>query len=104
MSQLFNKDCIEVLKDLPDNSVDMVLNDPPYGTTAIEWDKLLSFEDVWKELKRVVKPDCNIIFFGSQPFTSMLIMSNLDWFKYELVWNKNKCGSPGLIVTGKQRK
>lgn len=96
MNQLFNKDCIEALKELPDNCVDMVLNDPPYGTTAIKWDKLLSFEDVWAELKRVVKPDKNIIFFGSQPFTSMLIMSNLDWFKYELVWNKNKCGSPGL--------
>ena len=93
---LYHGDCLNVLHELPDNSVDLVLNDPPYGTTSIKWDKLLDFNEVWSELERVMKPKSNAIFFGSQPFSSMLITSKLDWFRYELVWNKNKCGSPGL--------
>ena len=93
---LYHGDCLDVLHELPDNSVDLVLNDPPYGTTSIKWDKLLDFNEVWSELERVMKPKSNAIFFGSQPFSSMLITSKLDWFRYELVWNKNKCGSPGL--------
>jgi site-specific DNA-methyltransferase (adenine-specific) len=94
--KLYNDDCFNVLKNIDDNSVDLVLTDPPYGTTAIEWDNILDYEKVWVELDRIVKPKSNIIFFGSQPFTSKLITSKLDWFRYELIWNKNKCGSPGL--------
>lgn len=94
--ELYNDDCLTILRDLPDASVDLVLTDPPYGTTAIKWDKVLDFDLVWQELRRVMKPDTHAVFFGSQPFTSMLVSSNLEWFKYELVWNKNKCGSPGL--------
>jgi site-specific DNA-methyltransferase (adenine-specific) len=94
--QLFNESCFDAFKKLPDQSVDMVCVDPPYGTTTIDWDKTLDFELMWKELERIVKPNGNIIMFGSQPFTSLLIVSKLDWFRYELVWNKNKCGSPGL--------
>ena len=93
---LYNQDCLEVLKELPDNSIDLVLTDPPYGTTTIEWDKVLDFEAMWSELKRIMKPKSNAIFFGSQPFSSLVITSNVKWFKYDLVWNKNKCGSPGL--------
>lgn len=96
MIKLYNDDCFNVLKNIDDNSVDLVLTDPPYGTTAIEWDNILDYEKVWVELDRIVKPKSNIIFFGSQPFTSKLITSKLDWFRYELIWNKNKCGSPGL--------
>ena len=93
---IYNDDCFNVLKTLPDNSVDLVLTDPPYGTTAIKWDNVLDFDRMWVELERVTKPKSNIILFASQPFTSLLITSKLSWFRYELIWNKNKCGSPGL--------
>ena len=82
MIKLYNDDCFNVLKNIDDNSVDLVLTDPPYGTTAIEWDNILDYEKVWVELDRIVKPKSNIIFFGSQPFTSKLITSKLDWFRY----------------------
>ena len=101
--KLYNDECIKILKKLPDNSIDLVLNDPPYGTTSIKWDKILDFKIVWQELERIMKPSTNAIFFGSQPFSSLLITSKLDWFKYELVWNKNKCGSPGLAKKRPQK-
>ena len=100
---LYNDDCFNVLKTLSDESVDLVLTDPPYGTTAIQWDKVLDFNKMWDELERVVKPKSNIILFASQPFTSLLITSKLDWFRYELIWNKNKCGSPGLAKKRPQK-
>ena len=100
---LYNDDCFNVLKTLPDESVDLVLTDPPYGTTAIQWDKVLDFNKMWDELDRVVKPKSNIILFASQPFTSLLVTTKLDWFRYELVWNKNKCGSPGLAKKRPQK-
>ena len=103
MINLYNDDCFNVLKTLPDESVDLVLTDPPYGTTAIQWDKVLDFNRMWDELKRVIKPKSNIILFASQPFTSLLITSKLDWFRYELIWNKNKCGSPGLAKKRPQK-
>jgi site-specific DNA-methyltransferase (adenine-specific) len=94
--QLLNKSCLDAFKELSDQSVDMVCVDPPYGTTSIEWDKVIDFPAMWLELKRIVKPKGNIIIFGSQPFTSLVIASKIDWFRHELIWNKNKCGSPGL--------
>lgn len=93
---LFNEPCFEAFKKIPDQSVDMVCVDPPYGTTSIEWDKVLDHKVMWAELERIVKPKGNIIIFGSQPFTSLVIASKIDWFRHELIWNKNKCGSPGL--------
>src|SRR5580704_1434906 len=93
--QLHNDDCFRVFP-VPDHSIDMVCADLPYGTTTIEWDKVLDFQRMWIELQRIIKPQKNIIMFGSQPFSSLLITSKLDWFRYELIWNKNKCGSPGL--------
>ena len=96
MITLFNNDCFEAFEQIEDQSVQMVCNDPPYGTTSIEWDKTLDFERLWNELERICVPTANIIFFGSQPFTSLLITSKVDWFRHELIWNKNKCGSPGL--------
>tara|TARA_B100000131_G_scaffold317335_1_gene359160 strand:+ start:787 stop:1620 length:834 start_codon:yes stop_codon:yes gene_type:complete len=100
---LYNDDCFNILKDIPDESVDLVLTDPPYGTTAIKWDNILDFNRMWIELERIIKPKSNIIFFASQPFTSLLITSKIDWFRYELVWNKNKCGSPGLAKKRPQK-
>ena len=103
MINLYNDDCFNVLKTLPDESVDLVLTDPPYGTTAIKWDNVLDFNKMWVELERITKPKSNIILFASQPFTSLLITSKLDWFRYELIWNKNKCGSPGLAKKRPQK-
>ena len=94
--KLYNESCFDTFSKLEDHSVDMVCVDPPYGTTTIEWDQVLDFKKVWCELSRIVKPKANIIVFGSQPFSTMVIYSNMKYFKYELIWNKNKCGSPGL--------
>lgn len=93
---LHNADCFDVFDGLRANSVDLVCVDPPYGTTTITWDKVFDFELMWRHLGRVCKPQANILIFGSQPFSSLVITSKLDWFRYELIWNKNKCGSPGL--------
>ena len=89
-------DCLTLFDALANESIDMVCTDPPYGTTTIDWDTPLEFAVVWKHLERICKPTANLIFFGTQPFASKLILSNPDWFRYELIWNKNKCGSPGL--------
>lgn len=93
---LYNDNCFDAFKLIPDQSVDMVCVDPPYGTTTINWDKTLDFTQMWIELERICKPKANIIVFGSQPFTSLVVASKIDWFRHELIWNKNKCGSPGL--------
>ena len=77
------------MKDIPDDSIDAVICDPPYGTTACKWDTVIPFEPMWEQLKRVTKDNGAIILFGSQPFTSSLIMSNPNMFKYEVVWFKN---------------
>ena len=83
-------DCLEEMKNIPDGSIDMVLTDPPYGTTACKWDSVIPFEPMWEQLKRVTKKNGAIVLFGSQPFTSALVMSNVKMFKYEWVWEKNK--------------
>ena len=83
-------DCLEKMKDIPDQSIDMVLTDPPYGTTACKWDTVIPFEPMWAELKRVIKPKGAILLFGSEPFSSLLRVSNLEQFKYDWIWNKKK--------------
>lgn len=93
---LINDDCLNAMKYIPDGSVSMILTDTPFGTTSCKWDSIIPFEPMWDELKRITKPNSAIVLFGSQPFTSLLISSNLKMFRYELIWNKNKCGSPGL--------
>jgi len=95
-NQLYAGDCMDVMKDITDSSVNLILCDPPYGTTLNEWDKVLPFDLLWQEYRRLLAPGGCVVLFGSQPFSSALIMSNPKWFKYELVWDKNKCGSPGL--------
>ncbi len=91
---LIHGDCLEKMKDIPDNSVDMCLTDPPYGTTACKWDSVIPFEPMWKELKRIVKDNGAICLFGSEPFSSALRMSNIKRFKYDWKWLKGKetCG------------
>ncbi len=82
-------DCLEVMKDIPDGSVDMILADLPYGTTACKWDTIIPFEPLWEQYKRVIKPNGAIVLTASQPFTSALVMSCPDLFKYEWIWQKN---------------
>jgi site-specific DNA-methyltransferase (adenine-specific) len=88
--QLIHGDCLEKMRDIPDQSVDMVLTDPPYGTTACKWDSVIPFEPMWEQLKRIIKPKGAIVITSSQPFTSALIMSNVLMFKYCWVWDKNR--------------
>lgn len=85
---LMQGNCLELMKEIPDGSVDLVLTDPPYGTTACKWDSVIPFEPMWTQLKRVTVRNGAIVLFSSQPFTSALTMSNVDMFKYEWVWDK----------------
>ena len=87
--KLMQGDCLERMKEIPDGSVDMVLTDPPYGTTACKWDTVIDLEAMWKELKRITKPNGAIVMTSSQPFTSALVMSNPKAFKYSWVWEKD---------------
>lgn len=81
-------DCLEVMKSIPSGSVDLILTDPPYGTTACKWDSVIPLDDMWLELKRIIKPAGAILLFGSEPFSSYLRISNMGMFKYDWVWNK----------------
>ena len=86
--QLIHGDCLEKMKDIPDKSIDMILCDLPYGTTACKWDTVIPFEPLWEQYNRVIKENGAIVLFGSQPFTSALVMSNPKMFRYEWVWKK----------------
>jgi DNA modification methylase len=91
---LMKGDCLERMKEIPDKSVDLVLTDPPYGTTACKWDSVIPFAPMWAELKRIVKNERSaIVLFGSEPFSSALRMSNIKEYRYDWVWEKNQGGS-----------
>jgi len=89
-TNLINADCLDAMRDIPDGSVDMVLTDPPYGTTACKWDSVIPFEPMWEQLKRITKPNGAIVLTASQPFTSALVMSNVKMFRYDLKWIKTQ--------------
>lgn len=89
INKIYNQDCLEGMKNIDDKSIDMILCDLPYGTTACKWDTIIPFSELWKQYIRVIKDKCPIVLFGSQPFTSSLIMSNPKWFKYEWIWDKH---------------
>ncbi len=90
MIQLMQGDCLERMKEIPDGSVDMILCDLPYGTTACKWDTVIPFEPLWAQYKRMIKPNGAIVLFGSQPFTSAVGASNLGMLKYGLYWRKTR--------------
>ena len=90
MIDLIHGDCLEEMAKIPSGSVDMVLTDPPYGTTACKWDSIIPLEPMWEQLKRVIKPNGAIVMTASQPFTSKIISSNYDMFKYCWTWEKSK--------------
>lgn len=83
-------DCLELMKDIPDKSIDMILCDLPYGTTACKWDTIIPFESLWEQYNRIIKDNGAIVLFGSEPFTSKLIISNIKNFKYNWIWQKDK--------------
>jgi site-specific DNA-methyltransferase (adenine-specific) len=89
-STLVNADCFDVFPFIEDKSIDAIICDLPYGTTQNKWDSILPLNELWKEYKRILKDGGCIVLFGNQPFTSDLIYSNRDWFKYEIIWDKGR--------------
>ena len=89
-------DCLDVMQGIPDGSVDMVMTDPPFGTTACKWDSVIPLEPMWAQLKRITKPNGAIVLMASQPFTSALVMSNVAMFRYEWIWEKTRGSNPYL--------
>src|SRR5690606_25161785 len=88
--EFWQGDCLELMADIPDGSVDMILCDLPYGTTACKWDNVIPFEPLWEHYWRVAKPNAAIVLTASQPFTTALIGSQIKMFKYEWIWKKDK--------------
>ena len=88
--ELWQGDCLELMKDIPDKSVDMILCDLPYGTTACKWDSVIPFEPLWEQYKRIIKDNGAIVLFGSEPFSTELRHSNLKMFKYDWIWEKEQ--------------
>ena len=95
-ADLMQGDCLEWMKDIPDGSVDAIITDPPYGTTACKWDTVIDLPLMWEQLRRIIKPNGAIVMTASQPFTSALVMSNPKMFKYCWVWDKRAAGNHGL--------
>ena len=93
--KLYEGDCLEIMPSLDDKSFDMILCDLPYGTTACKWDSIIPLEPLWNEYKRLIKDNGAIVLTASQPFTTELISSNYDMFRYEWIWNKK--GTTGFI-------
>jgi site-specific DNA-methyltransferase (adenine-specific) len=88
MIKLYKGDCLEIMKDIPDKSIDMILCDLPYGTTACKWDTIIPFEPLWEEYNRIIKDNGAIVLFGSEPFSSKLRVSNMKNYKYDWKWDK----------------
>ena len=88
--EILHGDCIQLLQQIPDESIDAIITDPPYGTTKFDWDKIISFEFLWKQYKRILKHNGVVVVFGTEPFTSDLICSNKKMFREKLTWQKHK--------------
>jgi len=91
---IINGNCFDELKKLPDKSIDMILTDPPYSLTNLEWDKEINLDLMWKEFNRVIKDNGAILVFGKQPFTTKLIYKNIKYFRQALVWKKQNIDNP----------
>lgn len=89
-SKIIQGDCLEKMKLIPDGSIDMILADLPYGTTACKWDTIIPFEPLWEQYKRVIKDNGAIVLFGSEPFSSNLRISNIANYKYDWIWEKSR--------------
>ena len=89
MIDLLKGDCLELMKTIESGSIDAIITDPPYGTTACKWDSVIDFDLMWEQLNRIIKPNGAIVLFGSEPFSSFLRCSNIKNFKYDWIWKKN---------------
>lgn len=98
--ELWYGNCLELMKDIPDKSIDMILCDLPYGTTQCSWDTVIPFEPLWEQYKRIIKSSGVICLFGSEPFSSALRLSNLKMYKYDWIWQKSK--ATGFLNAKKQ--
>jgi site-specific DNA-methyltransferase (adenine-specific) len=96
LNKIYNMDCLEGMKEIPTGSVDMILTDLPFGTTACKWDVVIPFDLLWEQYNRVIKDNGAIVLFGNEPFSSNLRMSNIDNYKYDLKWVKPNSTSPNL--------
>jgi len=90
-------DCLEVMKTIQDKSIDAIITDPPYGTTACKWDSVIDFDLMWEQLNRIIKPNGAIVLFGSEPFSSALRMSNINNYKYDWIWKKERLTNPMMV-------
>ena len=90
LDTIYNEDCLEGMKRIPDGSVDCIICDLPYGTTACKWDSVIPFEPLWEQYKRVTKPNAAIVLFGAEPFSSSLRMSNIKDYRYDWIWEKER--------------
>ena len=90
MIELYKGDCLELMKNIPDKSVDMILCDLPYGTTKCKWDIVIPLDKLWEQYNRIIKDKGAILLFGSEPFSSKLKISNLRMYKYDWIWKKTK--------------
>lgn len=100
MNKLFLGDCLDVMLGLEDKSVSLILADLPYGTTKCRWDTVIPFAELWKQYRRIIKARRAIVLFGAQPFTSALVMSNIEWFRYEWIWEKERPSN--ILIIKKQ--
>jgi DNA modification methylase len=100
MMELIHGDCLTEMKRIADGSIDLILSDPPYGTTGNAWDEVIPFDALWAHLKRLIRPLGPVVVFGSEPFSTTLRMSNRPWFKYDWIWEKSR---PGGIFGAKLR-
>ena len=92
-NKIYLGDCLDIMQDIPDKSIDMILCDLPFGITGCKWDIIIPFHKLWNQYERIIKDRGVIVLNGSQPFTSKLIMSNLEMFKYELIWEKSRASN-----------
>lgn len=101
--QLYHGDCLELLPTLEAQSIDAIITDLPYGTTACKWDEVIPFAPMWEQVKRVLKPRGAFVTTASQPFTSALVMSNPEWFRHEWIWDKKRTGNWGTAKIAPMR-
>lgn len=100
INHVFHGDCLEIMKNIPDQSINMILCDLPYGTTQCSWDIIIPFDLLWDQYKRIIKNNGAILLFGAEPFSSHLRLSNLSWYKYDWIWDKVK--GTGFLNSNKQ--
>ena len=98
IDNIYNMDCLEGMKQIPDGTIDAVICDLPYGTTACAWDSVIPFDKLWEQYARVVRYNGAIILFASQPFTSCLVASNLEAFSHQWIWDKGNGANPFLAT------